>query len=52
MITETKRGGGEAEGRSCECCQKQYGEDENGKEPKLLPVYPDGLLMGHNTPPG
>lgn len=28
------------------------GEDENGREPKLLPVYPDELLMGHHTPPG
>lgn len=45
-----QRGGRETEGRGIGvCCQKLYGKDESGREPKLLPVYQDGLLIEHNS---
>lgn len=43
--SEMERGGREAKGRRCEYVAKPYGKDENGREPKLFPVYQDGHIL-------
>lgn len=37
--SEMERGGREAKGRRYEYVAKRYGKDENGRKPKLSPVY-------------